>query len=121
MPAPAGVKQQRFSAKIDIGDRAGVDRSFVCVYDDGLQICDGIEWNLRDIGCIGKTMRWSIEIGAGIRDHVDPSDLKLGPRGISRSGGFAAEKIGNGRSGETGVSDHSVFDRMAQIDQHRPE
>ena len=69
-----------------------------------------------EVGALGIAMERRIEIGAGIRDHVDPADLE--GRSVVVIGGraFALPEIADVRAGQALVGRHALLDHMAEVD-----
>ena len=66
-------------------------------------------------------MKWRIQIGAGIRDHFDLADLKLGSRGVVLARSFAAQVVADDGGGKAFVGYEAMGDGVTQIDQSSAE
>src|SRR5689334_2609987 len=64
-------------------------------------------------------MKGRVEIRAGVRDHVDPADVKLSAGRVTRVRIFPPQMIADHRRGQTLVSNHSVFDAVTNVDQFK--
>jgi len=58
-----------------------------------------------------------VEVGAGVRNHLDLADVELGARSVMRPGLLPAEEIADEGCRQILVGNHAVFDDMANIDQ----
>src|SRR6185295_3216145 len=64
-------------------------------------------------GCV--TMKRTVEIGPGVSDHFNLTNLKLSPGRIDLFRRSAGEVIRDHRRRQTLVSDHPVFNGVANI------
>jgi hypothetical protein len=60
-------------------------------------------------------MKWTVEVGAGICDHLNFADLKLSTGCIVRLRIFARQMVGDNRSREPLISNHPVFYRVTDV------
>src|SRR5947209_8187779 len=61
-------------------------------------------------------MKRAIQIGSGIRDHVNPANVKGSARGIKLTRIFTAEKVAYQRGRKPFISNQPIVNRVAQID-----
>src|SRR5690242_11627647 len=61
-------------------------------------------------------MKWRVDVRAGVRDHVDPSDLEGRPVVEILRCGFAFPEIADVRTWQALEGRHSMFDHMAEVD-----
>src|ERR1035437_9744972 len=61
-------------------------------------------------------MEGAVEVGAGVRDHLDLADLELRAGRIPLPRFFAAQVVTNERGGESLVRHHAVVDGLARAD-----
>ena len=61
-------------------------------------------------------MKGTVKISARIGYHLNLADMKLRARRVKRTRLFAAEVIGDHRRRQTLVSDHTVMDGVANVD-----
>src|SRR5260370_23189 len=87
-------------------------------YQEAVQPGQGIQRKISQVLARGKTMEWAVEVGARVGHHVNAPDVKLRSLRINGPRGFAAEEVTDQRSWQTFVSNHAVFDRMAEVDEH---
>jgi len=62
-------------------------------------------------------MKRTVEVRAGVRDHLDLADLKLCTWSVMLFRLFATEKVTDDRRRQTFVSDQAVLDRVAKINE----
>src|ERR1700732_5190566 len=86
-------------------------------YLDSGEVRDLLQVEFRKIFAIGVTVKWRVEIGAGICHHLDLADLKLGSWGVVLPRGFAAQVVADDRGGQAFVGYEAVLDGVTQIDQ----
>ncbi len=69
-----------------------------------------------EVVTVSEAVERRVEVGAGVRHHVDAPDLKLvaGRVPLPRRG--PAEVVGDGRPGQPGIGDGPVGDRVAEVD-----
>ncbi len=60
-------------------------------------------------------MEGTVEIRAGVGDHFNLADVKLGSRGVQRSRCFTGQMIGDNRRRQSFVGDHAVLDGVAEV------
>ena len=60
-------------------------------------------------------MKWTIDIRARIRDHLDLADLKFCAGCVACARGFAAQVITNDGSRQSLVGDQAIIDSMTQV------
>src|SRR5215218_9135070 len=61
-------------------------------------------------------MERRIEIGAGVRDHVDAADLEARPIVITLGRGLARPIVADRRTGQVAIGPHAMLDHMAEVD-----
>src|SRR5689334_11089053 len=85
MPVPAGIDEHRMPAAADGNEMMPVDGapgSTRHPHDDAWDIADAPERKLGEIMAILIAVKGHIDIGAGIRHHLDLADLEFGALGI---------------------------------------
>src|ERR1051326_3529104 len=60
-------------------------------------------------------MKGRVEIRAGVRDHLDLADVKLGAGRITSVRIFAPQMIANHRRGQAFVGNHAVFNAVTDV------
>ena len=71
-----------------------------------------------EVDAVGVAVEGRIEVGAGVGDHLDLADVELGAGCVSLARGLAGEVIADDRRGQAFVGNETVFDGMAEIDEH---
>jgi hypothetical protein len=62
-------------------------------------------------------MKRTVDISTGVGDQRDLADLELGAGGVQLSRLQAAQVVADHRRWQAFVSDHAVFDAVAQLEQ----
>src|SRR5690606_33020648 len=76
-----------------------------------------LEGKVGQIEAVAEAMEGSVEVGAGVGDHVDAADLELGSFRVVAAGLLAGQVVGDHGPGESRVGDHSRLDGMGEVDQ----
>ena len=121
MLVPAGADKHGFAAQLvafQILSADGSTPGAVHSDHDAVQIGQSLEGKLRQVRAMGVAMKRRVEIGAGISHHFDLADLEFRPVGVQGSRLLSAEKVANERRRQPPISDHAIFDRVAQVNQH---
>src|SRR5581483_7641008 len=62
-------------------------------------------------------MKWRVQIGAGVGDHLDLADMKFNPWSVELSGRFATQVIANDRRRQPFVGHDIAGDDVTEVDQ----
>ena len=87
MSIPASVHQYGFSTKIETIEAIRPDRHDIGIdaHDNAIDLSKRIEIELGYVDSIFISVKRTVYVSAGVRDHLDSADLKLGPRLVLRS------------------------------------
>ena len=72
---------------------------------------------MRQIFALRVTMEGTVQIGARVGDHLNLADVELGAWGVMLTRLLATEVVADDGRGQTFVSDHAVFNGMAEVEQ----
>jgi hypothetical protein len=97
----------------------GAARSAERANDNALQFSDRLQRQAGDVDAVFEAMKRTVDVGAGVRDQRDLADLEFRARRINLSRLQPAQVIADHRRRQAFVSDHAVFDVVAQLDQGR--
>src|SRR5579864_693163 len=64
-------------------------------------------------------MERAVEVGAGIGDEIDATDLEGGSGRVATARVLPTQVIADVGRGEAGIGNHPVLDDVAQIDEHQ--
>jgi hypothetical protein len=120
VPIPTRVKEHGASADLARGQGNGVDRRSgrrIDAHDVALQVGDRFERQLGEVLAVLVAMEGTVDVGAGVGDHLDLADLKLGSMRVLRARCLATQPVTDDRCGKALVRDHAVFDDVAHVDQ----
>jgi len=118
MPIPSRVHENCLAAKIQLVEAIGSYGGDVVVDPDdyALDRRQVLQRQLGNVDAVCITVKRTVDVRPRIGDHLDLSNLEFGSRLVPRSRIDATEPIADNRRREVLVSDHSVFDDVAQID-----
>jgi hypothetical protein len=85
-------------------------------HDDRGQIDEAFQRRLAQIFPVGIAMKRAVDVGAGVRHHLDPPDLKLGAVGVVLPRGLATQKVADDGAGQTFESNEAIVNGMAEVD-----
>ena len=71
----------------------------------------------RQILPVGVAVERRVEVGAGVRHHLDLADLELDAGRVPPARGLPAQEVADDRPRQAGVGRHAVLDGVAEIDE----
>jgi hypothetical protein len=118
---PVGMNEERGAAKIERRHVVDLERAFARrqVHEHTAQVRDAGQRQLADVRSILEAVERRVDVGAGVRDHLDPSDVKLGLAAVTLARRRTGEMVRDYGAGQAGVREHAVLDRMAEVHQLR--
>ncbi len=123
VPGPACFDQHGLAREIFCGRKARDNDCLLVLarYFDGGEVRELLQFQLRQVLAIRIAVKRRIQIGPGIRHHLDLADLKLGSRRVVFPGGFTAQVVADDRGGKAFVGDEAVLDGVTEVDQSSGE
>src|SRR5215510_7705285 len=115
---PAGANQNCPVSQVQALKKSFTNRAAIShgnVYHQPLDISQTFEWQRAEINSVFETMERRVNVGTGVADQFNATDLKRRSLGVPAARRLAAQVIGDDRGGKTGICDHSRFDLMAYI------
>src|SRR5688572_23586794 len=114
---PARMKQHRPVFYVNALEHFVADGARGTPYDDALDVRDRLQIELGQVFAARVTVERTVEIRSGVRHHVDLRDVKLRVRIVMSARVLACQEVGDHGSGQTFVSDHSMFDSMRNVNE----
>ena len=114
------MDQHRPAAEIKIAQQSlinGAGAGYTDPHHDAIEIGERFQRQPGQIGSVGVAMKRGIDVGAGVRHHLDLPDMELRPLGVDRPGGLAAQIIADDRRRKSLVGHHPILYCVAYIDQ----
>jgi hypothetical protein len=84
---------------------------------DPLEVRNRFERQASEIRLAFEPVRRRVEVRAGVRDHLDPADVELGPRRVGSPRVRARQVIADDGRREAGVGDETVVDGVREVDE----
>src|SRR6185369_5739195 len=120
---PSGVNEHGLARNIAALERGWADGKSLLprlANDDTWNVGDRLEHEFGEIRAVRISVERTVEICAGVGDHVDPPDLEGRTVVIICGGTLALPEVADMRPRQAFVGDHAVFDHMAEVDDLRP-
>ena len=120
MRIPPGVHQDGLATHVVTTEPRGVERAPLALGrpdHDSFQISHGLERIVPDILPTVVAMKRGIDVRARVRQHLDFAHLERRAGTVTDARRVARQPIAYHRTRETGVGDHAVLDRVAQVDE----
>jgi len=114
--SPAGVNQDCLASQLNAFKGGFINSSLalaLCSYNFAIQIRERRQFKLGQILASLISMKRTVEIGAGVGDHLDFADLELCPWRVMLTRLFAGKKVADDRCGQAFVCDQTVLDWVA--------
>src|SRR5690348_14733097 len=83
---PACVDQHGLVAHVDSVENTSIDLLIFAMHDNAIEVRDRIEIEAGEILATRVAVERTVEIRAGVRDHLDLADVELGAGRVTRSG-----------------------------------
>ena len=97
---PAGVHEHRPTGDVEPVEVLLADLLRTCRLDENTwDRGHASEVEAGEVVAVGEAVERSVEVGAGVGDHVDPADLELGPLGVALTGCLPTEVVADHRTG----------------------
>ena len=115
------MNQDRFALYFESFKRARLNRSAadatgaLPIYDHAIKVGQRTQRQLGQILSVVISMKRTVEVGAGIRHHLDFPNLKLSARRVMLLRLFATKEITNDRRGQAFIGDQAIRDRVAEV------
>ncbi len=120
MLVPSRLEEHRPSANVARAERHFIDgrpARRVDAHDETFKIRNRLEWKLGQVLSVLVAMKWAVDIGAGVADHLDLADLEIVARRIALARLFATHPVADERRGQALVGNHAVFNGVADVDE----
>ena len=104
---------------LECGGCDGQVPAVVHANEDAIEVGKGGQIDLRQVLAIRVAVEGTIDVGAGVGDHLDLADLELGAGSIALAQLLAAEVVADDGRGQALVGDQAIVDRVAEVDQLR--
>lgn len=120
VPAPAGIDQHRAAGAFDVGKGIGIHGQPMfrgVAHDEAGQVGDLGEAQGGQVVAMREAVEGRVQIGAGVRYHVDPAHLEGAAVAEIPGGLLARPVIADGGAGQALIGRHPRDDIMAEVDQ----
>jgi hypothetical protein len=117
----ARTQKDRVTSDVEAGEARGVDAAIPCdrrVYDEGRSSRQRPQLLVGEVDAFRVAVEGHVDVGAGVRDELDASDLELRTLRVVRAALLAREEVADDRSWQPGVGRHPVRNDVAQVDEH---
>src|SRR5262249_25945978 len=115
---PAGANQNRPAPQVRFSKISYINRATVSsgrVYHQPLDISQTFERQRAEINSVLETVERRVNVGSGVADQFNATDLKRRPRGVLAARPPAANVIGDDGGGKTGICTHSRLNLVAYV------